>query len=147
MENSSLLNTFHGFNKISHKRGSKLCPPLNFSILEGPILYPKENWWYLGFIFDRKLSFHQYVDFYMNKAIFTVKSMKMLGNLSRDLIPSQKHLLYRAYILPIILYSFLLWFYNKISLAYLLKVLRNIQHRATLWILRVFCTSPLIWSS
>ena len=61
-----------------------------------------------------------------------VKSMKMLGNLSRSLIPSQKHLLYRACVLPTILYDFLLWFYNKAPLAYLLKVLRNMQCRAAL---------------
>ena len=32
-------------------------PPLNFSTLGGPILYLKEVWKYLGFVFDRKLFF------------------------------------------------------------------------------------------
>ena len=70
--------------------------------------------------------------------------MKMLGNLSRDLILSQKCLLYRVCVLSITLYGFPLWFYNKVSLAYLLKVLRNMQYRAALWILEAFCTSPLL---
>jgi len=99
--------------------------PLDLSLLRGPVLQPKKNWKYLGFIFDRKLSFHQYVNFYVNKAISTIKSMKMLGNLSRGLIPCQKHLLYRLCILPIALYGSSLWFYNKAPLSYLLKVLRD----------------------
>ena len=68
--------------------------------------------------------------------------MKILGNLLKGLIPSQKHLLYRACVLPIVLYGFLLWFYKKAPLAYLLKVIRNMQQRAALWILGAFCTSP-----
>ena len=68
-------------------------PLLNLSPIGGPTLYPKETWKYLGFIFDRKLSFCQHIDFYSNKAISTVKCMKILGNLVRSLIPHQKHLL------------------------------------------------------
>jgi len=33
-------------------------PPLNLSTIGGPILYPKDTWRYLGFIFDRKLLFY-----------------------------------------------------------------------------------------
>ena len=62
----------------------------------------------------------------------------MLGNLLRRLISSQKCLLYRSCILPILLYGFPLWYYNKAPLAYLL---RNIQWRATIWILGAFQTS------
>ena len=54
--------------------------PLDLSPLGGLILYPKNSWKYLGFIFDRKLAFHQHIDFYLNKAISTVKYMKILGN-------------------------------------------------------------------
>ena len=106
--------------------------PLNLSTLGGPILYPKEVWKYLGFIFDRKLSFQQHIDFYANKAILTVKSMKILGNLVRGLIPHQKHLLYRSYVISIALYGFQLWFYNKVPVPYPLKVLRKMQRRAAL---------------
>ena len=81
-------------------------PPLNLTTLGGPIYYPKETWYYLGFIFDRKLTFQQHVNFYANKTISTVKYMKMLGNSSRRLISTQKHLLYRSCILSIILYNF-----------------------------------------
>ena len=54
--------------------------PLDLSPLGGLILYPKNSWKYLGFIFDRKLTFHQHIDFYSNKAISMVKYMKILGN-------------------------------------------------------------------
>jgi len=74
-------------------------PLLNLTMLGGSILHPKETWWYLGFIFDRKLNFQQYINFYANKAILTVKCMKILRNSSRELILSQKCLLYRTCIL------------------------------------------------
>jgi len=35
-----------------------------------------------------------------------------------------------------------MWYYNKVPLLYLLKVLRNMQRRAVLWILGAFHTSP-----
>jgi len=81
-------------------------PPLNLSPLGGNILLPSNTWKYLGFIFDRKLTFHQHVDFYMNKAISMVKCMKLLGNSSCSINPLQKWLLYRMCILPIALYGF-----------------------------------------
>ena len=36
-----------------------------------------------------------------------------------------------------------MWYYNKAPLSYPLKVLRNMQRRAALWILGAFCTSLL----
>jgi len=143
---SHLLKQFglfieQGKTEIFHfSRSHGIFDPLSLdlSTLGGPVLQSKENWKYLSFIFNRKLFFHLYIDFYMNKAISTIKSMKMLGNLSRGLILSQKCLLYRLYILHIALYRFLLWFYNKALLLYPLKVLRAMQCRAALWILGVF---------
>ena len=105
---------------------------LNLSSISGPILCPKDLWKYLGFIFDRKLSFHQYIDYYSNKAMSTVKCMKILGNSNHSLNPHQKRLLYQSCVLPIALYSFQLWFYNHASLLYLLKMLGKMQRRAAL---------------
>jgi len=117
--------------------------PLDLSPLGGPTLCPKDSWRYLGFIFDRKLSFHKHIDFYTNKAISMVKCMKLLGNLSRGINPIQKHLLYRCCALPIALYGFQLWFYNRAPLSYHMKVLNKMQRRAAVWILGAFKTSPL----
>jgi len=58
-----------------------------------------------------------------------IKYIKILGNSSRDLIPMQKRWLYRYCVLSIALYSFQLWYYNKIPLVYPLKELRKIQRR------------------
>ena len=68
--------------------------------------------------------------------------MKLLGNSSRDINPIQKHLLYRCCILPIALYGFQLWFYNKAPLSYHMKILGKMQRRAAIWILGTFKTSP-----
>ena len=79
----SKTEVFH-FNR-SH--GSFNPSSLDLSSIGGPILYPKNSWKYLGFIFDWKLTFHQYIDFYSNKAISIVKCMRLLGNLSRGINP------------------------------------------------------------
>ena len=52
-----------------------------------------------------------------------VKYMKLLGNSTQGINPVQKHQLYRCYILPIALYSFQLWFYNKAPILYYKKIL------------------------
>ena len=118
----SKTETFH-FNR-SH--GTFNPPSLDLSLLGGPVLYPKSSWKYLGFIFDQKLTFHQHIDFYSNKAISTIKCMKILGNSTRGIKRTQKRLLYRCCVLSIALYGFQLWFYNRAPLLYPLKILGKI---------------------
>ena len=147
---SKLLNSFgliieHSKTEVFHfsrSQGIFNPPPLNLSPLGGPILRPKDSWKYLGFIFDCKLSFHKCINYYANKAISTVKCIKLLGNSLRGISPLQKQLLYRCCILPIALYGFQLWFYNKALLSYHMKVLNKMQRRAAIWILGAFKTSP-----
>jgi len=91
---------------FSRSHGSFNLPLLDLTPFGGSILLSKPTWQYLGFYFDQKLSFHSHVDFYINKAISTVKCMKMLGNSSRGLNLIQKRQLYICYMLSIILYNF-----------------------------------------
>ena len=107
-------------------------PPLDLLPLGSPILSPKNFWKYLGFIFNRKLIFHQHIDFYSNSALSLDKCMKLLGNSSHDITPLQKHLLYKCCILLIALYGFQLWFYHHAPLLYLLKALSKMQRRAAI---------------
>ena len=87
---SKLLDSFglvieHSKTEIFHfsrSQGVFNPPPFDLSLLGGLILQPKDLWKYLGFIFDRKLSFHKHIDHYANKAISMVKCMKLLGNSS-----------------------------------------------------------------
>ena len=72
-----------------------------------------------------------------------VKCMKLLGNSSRGINPLQKCLLYRCCALPIALYGFQLWFYNRAPISYHMKALNKMQRRAAIWILGAFKTSPL----
>ena len=106
--------------------------PLNLSSIGGPLLLPKDTWRYLGFIFDRKLTFRNHIDFYSNKAISTIKCMKLLGNSTKGINPLQKQRLYRCCVLPIVFYGFPLWYYNKASMYYHLNILRKMQQRAAL---------------
>ena len=110
---------------FSRSQGVFNPSPLNLSPLGGPILRPKDLWKYLGFIFDRKLSFHKHIDHYANKAISTVKCIKLLGNSSRGISPLQKCLLYRCCTLPIASYSFQLWYYNKAPVSYHMSIWRE----------------------
>ena len=127
------FNRSHGFFNPS---------PLDLSSIGGSVLTSKSSWKYLGFIFDRKLSFHQHIDFYFNRAMFTVKCMRILGNSLCGIILTQKCLFYRCCILLITLYGFQLWFYNCAPLLYPLKILGKMQRRATIWITGAFKTSP-----
>ena len=117
-------------------------PPLDLSPIGSSLLVPKDTWKYLDFIFNRKLSFHKHIDYYANKAISTVKCIKILGNSTKGFNPHQKHLLYRSCTLPITLYGFQLWFYSKAPLSYPLNTLGKLQRRAALWILGAFKTFP-----
>ena len=133
----------HSKTEVFHfSRSQETFSPssLNLSSLGSPILYPKDTCRSLRFIFDRKLLFCQYIDFYTNKAISIVKYMKILSNLIRGLNPQQKQLLYRSYALPIALYGFQMWYYNKAPLSYSLKILGKLQRRAALWIVGAFKT-------
>ena len=87
---SKLLNGFglvieHSKTEIFHfskSQGFFNPPPLDLFLLGGLILQPKDTWKYLGFIFNCKLMFHKHIDHYSNKAISTVKYMKLLENSS-----------------------------------------------------------------
>ena len=148
---SKLLDSFglvikHSKTEIFHfsrSQGFFNPPPLNLSLLGGPILRPKDTWKYLGFIFDRKLTFHKHIDYYANKAISMVKCMKLLGNSSWGINSLQKRLLYQCCVLPIAFYGFQLWYYNKAPLSYHMKILNKMQGRAAIWILGAFKTLPL----
>ena len=114
---------------------------MHLTPIGGTILCSNESWQYLGFHFDRKLSFRYHIDFYSNKVISTIKCMKMLGSSSRGLIPLQKWCLYKCCALSIALYGSQAWYYNKVPLNYSFKILRKMQWRAALWITRAFQTS------
>jgi len=98
----SKTEVFH----LNKSQGIFNPPPLDLSPLGGFILQPNNTWKYLGFTFDRKLLFHQYVNFYSNKVMSTVKCMKIIGHLNHGISPLQKHLLYRTCVLSIALYEF-----------------------------------------
>ena len=122
-----------------------LNPPLDLTDIGGPILYPKDTWRYLGFYFNRRLTFRYHTHFYANKALSTVKAMNMLGNLLRGLLPLQKRLLYHTCVLPIVLYGFQLWFFKGAPTYFPLQNLQKMQRWAALWITGAFCNLPNIW--
>jgi len=111
---------------------------LDLSAISALTLKPKTYWRYLGFYFDWCLSFKEHVQYYSTKALFTVKTMGMLDNSTRGLLPLQKHLLYRLCIVPIATYGFRLWFFAGAPTKTQVSLLAAIQCKAALWILGVF---------
>jgi len=107
-------------------------PELDLSAIGAPILKPKTYWRYLGFYFDRRLSFKEHVRFYSTKALTTVKAMGMLGNSSRGLLPLQKRLLYRACVVPIATYGFRLWYFSGAPTKAQVSLLATMQCKAAL---------------
>ncbi|PPQ93709.1 hypothetical protein CVT25_001800, partial [Psilocybe cyanescens] len=105
-------------------------------------LKPKLYWRYLGFYFDRNLTFTEHVRYYSTKALSTVKAMKMLGSSTQGLRPVQKRVLYRACMLPIVTYSFRLWYFAAARCKGALHHLSVMQRSAALWITGAFRTSP-----
>ena len=95
----------------------------------------------LGFHLRSQVSLLQAYRSLANKAISTVKCMKLLGNSLQGISPLQKRLLYRCCILSIALYGFQLWFFNKAPILYHMKILNKMQRRAAIWILGAFKTS------
>ena len=77
--------------------------PLDLGLLGSLLLRPKDMWRYFEFMFDRKLSFYQYVYYYFNKALSTIKRIRMLGNLIGGLLFVYKCFLYIMSIMPIAL--------------------------------------------
>ncbi|KXN84002.1 hypothetical protein AN958_00649 [Leucoagaricus sp. SymC.cos] len=68
-------------------------------------LKPQEFWQYLGFYFDRKLTFNEYICYWLTKALSSICTMKMLGNSMCGLLPHQKQLLYHSCIVPLATYG------------------------------------------
>ena len=68
--------------------------------------------------------------------------MGMLGNLTRDLLPLQKRLLYHSCVVPIATYGFRLWFFAGAPTKAQVSLLAAMQCKAALWILGAFRTSP-----
>jgi hypothetical protein len=105
-------------------------------------LKPKNFWHYLGFFFDRKLTFQEHVRYYTTKSYTTVMAMRMLGNSAWGLSPKNKQILYCVCVLLIVMYGHRLWYYEGAKNVGALEALTTMQRKATCWITEVFHTSP-----
>ncbi|PPQ91136.1 hypothetical protein CVT25_012425 [Psilocybe cyanescens] len=66
----------------------------------------------------------------------------MFGSSTRGLRPVQKHVLYCACVLSIVMYGFHLWYFAAAHCKGALHHLSTMQCSAALWITGAFCTSP-----
>jgi hypothetical protein len=132
----------HDKSEVFHftRTRKDISPPLDLG--NNILLTPKIYWHYLGFFFDKMLSFKEHVHFYSTKVFSTVLAMRMLGNSNRGLSPSQKQLLYRSCVVPVATYRYRLWFFKGAKCKTLMLLMNQMQWRAALWITGTFRTSP-----
>jgi hypothetical protein len=99
----------HDNNKLFHFTRARTGwdRPINLGFapfMDETPLKPNRFWHYLGFFFDRKLTFQEHVQYYTTKSYTTVVVMRMLGNSAWGLSPKNKWILYHACVLPIATY-------------------------------------------
>jgi hypothetical protein len=91
----------HDKSEIFHFTRTRRDVPPPLALDNNILLMPKLYWHYLGFFFNKTLSFKEHVRFYSTKAFSMVLTMRMLGNSNQGLSPSQKRLLYRSCVVPV----------------------------------------------
>jgi hypothetical protein len=72
-----------------------------------------------------------------------VRSMGMLGNSTRGLLPMQKRLLYRSCVVPVMTYGLCLWYFKGAHVKGTIKALAQVQSMALHWISGCFRTTPI----
>jgi hypothetical protein len=77
-------------SKIFHFTRTRRDIPPPLALGNNILLMPKLYWYYLGFYFDKTLSFKEHVCFYSTWAFSMVLAMRMLDNSNRGLSPLQK---------------------------------------------------------
>jgi hypothetical protein len=80
----------HDKSEIFHFMRTRRDVPPPLALSDDILLTLKLYWHYLGFFFNKTLSFKEHIRFYSTKAFFTVLAMRMLGNFNQGLSPSQK---------------------------------------------------------
>ena len=85
----------HDKSEVFHfsRKNGDANPPvdLGYALFTGDTpLRPNAYWRYLGFFFDRSLTFQEHLRRYSTKALTTVKAMVSLGNSVRGLSPKNK---------------------------------------------------------
>src|SRR4029077_12887106 len=137
----------HSKSEVFHfsRRNGDANPPIDLGFApftgDNP-LRPKPLWRYLGFFFDRHLSFQEHAKRYANKALTTVRAMYSLGNSVRGLSPKNKRLLYRSCVVPVATYGTRLWNFEGSRNKGPSKALKSMQAAAARWITGAFRTSP-----
>ena len=105
-------------------------------------LKPKDIWRYLGFFFDKCLSFQTHVKCRCTQALSMARALPILRNSIHGLKPIHKCLLYRSCMVPLTIYGARLWNFKGMPKKGMLNSLRKMQRQACLWILGTFRTSP-----
>ncbi|KAB5587611.1 RNA-directed DNA polymerase from transposon BS [Ceratobasidium theobromae] len=96
---------------------------------------------WLGFFLDRRLNFKDHVSRMATRAKCVLGGMRMLGNSLRGLSVYHARMLVNACIIPILTYSFALWFHSRNSKTHC-KTLQTVQNIACRWASGSFWTAP-----
>ena len=115
---------------FSNRRGHNSSPSLS-AIINGQqvtISPPKFIRW-LGFYFDRKLTFNDHTKIMCTKASNVVSSLSCLGNTMTGMTPNHLCLLFKTCVVPVMTYGCQLWFRPSAPRVTLMKHLQVVQNK------------------
>ena len=136
----------HSKSEVFHfsRKSGNVDPPVDLGYVpftRDTPLKPNPYWQYLGFYFDRALTFKEHTHRYSTKALTTVRAMVRLENSTRGISPKHKRLLYRTCVLPVATYGSHLWNYEGCRNKGPLSELKSMQAKAARWITGSFRTA------
>ncbi|KAG9225338.1 hypothetical protein CCMSSC00406_0006275 [Pleurotus cornucopiae] len=90
-------------------------PPVRIPSQGGPgiTVFPKSTMRWLGFFFDRKLTFKEHVKIMCNRALSKLQALRILGNSVRGMNHANRRLVYKTVVLPVLTYGTALWYTGK----------------------------------
>ena len=128
---------------FSNRRGHNSSPSLS-ALINGQhvtISPPKFIRW-LGFYFDRKLTFNDHTKIMCAKASNVMSGLSCLGNTITGMTPNHLHLLFKTCVVPVMTYGCQLWFRPSAPRVTLMKRLQVVQNKGLRRVAGAFRTTP-----
>ena len=129
---------------FSNQRGDNSSPSLTSSVngLDVTITPPKFIRW-LGFYFNRKLTFNDHTKIMCARASNVVSGLSCLGNTIVGMTPQHLRLLFKMCVVPVMTYGCQLWYRPATPHITLMKRLQIVQNKGLRRIAGAFYTTPV----
>ena len=128
---------------FSWKRGNSSSPSLTAQLYNQSVtITPPKSIQWLGFYFDRKLTFREHVNILTKRADNVANGLRCLGNTIHGISPANLRLLFKTCVIPVMTYGCPLWFRSDSPRKGHMKKLQVVQNKVLRHIAGAFCTTP-----